>query len=181
MTAAKSASKAAKALSWAMFFTIGGSLYGAILALGFVGLIFYNRWNYRKMKEESEAEDEYFGRRFEEEKARGSMYSWRDSFHGRSDRQRGPIQTMSDSTMDNSTCLGGPRGSYPSASQGVESAVDLRGRPRESDQKMGEEEDITDGRYSLRKGSSPTTTHLPHRGKSGRRSASLESIESWEA
>lgn len=181
MTATKVASKAAKALSWAMFFTIGGSVYGAILALGLVGLIFYNRWNYRRMKEEREAEDEYFARLFEEEKARERMHSWRDSIYERFGGQRASVQTMSNSTMGDGIHLGRPR-----EPQSVDTALDMRGRPKELDQKiltLEEGEDITDGRNSLRKGTSPTTTHLPysHPGKSGRRSSSLESIESWEA
>lgn len=184
MTKAKVASKA---LSWAMFFTIGGSVYGALLALGVFGLVFYNRWNYRKMKEERKAEDEYLAWLYGKEKARGRVYSWRDSFYGKFDGRRGPDQTMSDVTTDDDTSIG-LRGPYPSVSHGVGSAVAMYGCPRESSQfvsTLGDGDgDMADKRYNQQMGSTPPTAlhmQLPHHEKNGRRSPSMESVESWEA
>ncbi|KUI64143.1 hypothetical protein VM1G_10900 [Cytospora mali] len=151
------------AVDWAVVCTHGGIGYGVFLAFGCIAIIVYNIWNYRKMTEEREPEDDLFARLSDAKQLRGSMQSWGDSSYVLPDARR----------QSNLT-----------ASEGVESAVDLRSRRRESGQtsSTSEEEggDMAKERYSWRKGSNPTALDPPHGGRAGRQIPSLKPRDSWE-
>lgn len=170
------------ALSWADWFIILASGYGGILGLGIVVLIFYNRWNYRKIEEEREAEDEFFARLNGAEKVRGRVLSWNDpSLYGRSDGRRESATTMSDSTIGSLSFV--PSESSRSVSEGVDTAPGTRGRRRESGVTMStlEEEDMVYAKNGGRSEPNLATPQAPRNWKDDRRSPSLESRESWEA
>ncbi|KUI58960.1 hypothetical protein VP1G_06269 [Cytospora mali] len=158
-----SSNATSNAVDWAVVCTHGGIGYGVFLAFGFIGIIIYNIWNYRKMKEERGSEDDLFARFSDAKQLRGSMQSWSDSCHGLPDARRQ---------------------SNPTVSESVESAVDLRSRRRESGQTSStleeENEDMANERNNWRKGSNPKNLDPPYGGKAGRQNPSLKSRDSWE-
>lgn len=146
-------------------------MYGALLTIGLVGLIFYNKWNYRRMKEEREAMDECLAELYEAGKARESLQSWGSSFFEDDDSSLGLGESeISISRVD--TSAGGMRGCLRGSMQTVSTlSVSTLG-----------ECDLADERHFWHEGSiSSATLPVSHHEDGGRRKSSLESIESWEA